>query len=235
MGISKKIIKFMFRVMGYEISRKLKPDYTWLKELNIKTIIDIGANDGQYAIKMRKIFPQAKIFSFEPVKKCFLKLEENFNADKNFKAFNIALGERPGKAQINRNEFTPASSILKVADLLKQHFSYAIASEVEDIKIEKLDDVISDSDLLSPIMIKIDVQGFEDKVIKGGVETIKSAKIIIIETSFRELYEGQPLFDNIYKYLTDLGFIYHGSVGQIKSNEDRRVLQEDSVFVSSRQ
>ncbi|MFN8465859.1 MAG: FkbM family methyltransferase [Caldilineaceae bacterium] len=48
-----------------------------------------------------------------------------------------------------------------------------------------------------PYMVKIDVQGFEDKVLLGGELTIRHASMLIIETSFQVLYEGQALFGDV--------------------------------------
>ena len=83
------------------------------------------------------------------------------------------------------------------------------------------------------MLVKIDVQGFEDRVLRGGERTIREAKAIIIETSFVPLYEGQPLFSDIRRQLTGWGFVYAGSVGQIRSRTTGEVLQEDSLFLNT--
>jgi hypothetical protein len=75
------------------------------------------------------------------------------------------------------------------------------------------------------------VQGFEDKVIAGGPETIRKAKAIIIEVSFRELYEGQPLFEEIFELLSDKGFKFMGNLYQLLSPIDGAPLQADALFV----
>ena len=80
-------------------------------------------------------------------------------------------------------------------------------------------------------MIKIDVQGYEDKVIGGAVETISKAKAIIVEVSFRELYEGQPLFEKIFGLLSEKGFSYFGNLYQLLSPVDGAPLQADALFV----
>jgi hypothetical protein len=56
----------------------------------------------------------------------------------------------------------------------------------------------------------MDVQGFEDRVIAGGLRTLERASVLWVETSFVELYEGQPLFADIHDRLRDLGFEYRG-------------------------
>lgn len=233
MRIFKNIIRLPFRAIGYDIIRRNKPNYTWLKEIGIRTLLDIGANVGQYAMEMSRVLPDPYIYSFEPLECCFRKLNENMKHAQRFQAFHFALGDSSGEAKINRSEHTPASSILKAGDILHNHFSHAAVSVTETIRIERLDDIATLLDLKTPIMIKIDVQGFEEKVIAGGVETIQRSKILIVETSFEELYKGQPLFGTIYDILRELGFNYRGCDHQVRSDKDRRVLQENSIFIKS--
>ena len=227
----KNIIRAPLRAIGYDIVRTSKPNYTWLQELGICTLLDVGANVGQYAMETRAIFPHAQIYSFEPLKNCFQQLNTNMKGDMRFKAFNCALGEKSGEMQIHCNEHTPASSLLELTGVHRKHYPYAVATKPETIRSERLDDVAKHLNLEMPLMIKIDVQGFEDKVIAGGSETIRKAKILIIETTFKKLYEGQPLFDTIYEMLRELGFNYFGSDHQVRSSVDQRVLQENSVFI----
>jgi hypothetical protein len=84
--------------------------------------------------------------------------------------------------------------------------------------------------LRDPLLLKLDVQGFEDKVIIGGEDVVARAKIIIIEVSFLPLYEGAPLFDDIYQILKTRGFTYNGNFDQLLSPEDGRPLQADAIF-----
>src|SRR5262249_49722699 len=87
-----------------------------------------------------------------------------------------------------------------------------------------LDSVTDDLDLAKNILTKIDVQGFEDRVIVGGLKTIRLAKLLIIELSFENLYDGQSLFDTIYQTMKQLGFEYHGNFSQILNAIDGNIL-----------
>jgi FkbM family methyltransferase len=231
MGIIKDIIRKPLRMLGYDIVRMSRPDYAWLQEFGICTVIDIGANIGQYASYIRQIFPDVQIYSFEPLKDCFEQLEKNMNNDPRFKAFNCAIGDKSGQAQMHRNEHTPASSLLNLGEVHCRHYAYAKATKPETVHVERLDDIAARIEIKKPLMIKIDVQGFEDNVIAGGTETIRESKILIVETSFDELYQGQCLFDDIYERLKKLGFLYHSNNHQVRSAADRSVLQENSVFI----
>jgi FkbM family methyltransferase len=201
------------------------------KSLNIHTVIDIGANIGQFAHEIRSTLPTAQIISFEPIKECYDQLVESFSKDQYFTAHHVALGDQSSTLNMNKSAYTPSSSLLPMAEKHKKLFPHTKEQTAEAVEVKRLDDVLSGQTLHSGILIKIDVQGFEDKVIDGGPETFKKASAAIIETSFSAFYEGQPLFDDIYKKMTALGFSYRSSLHQKKDKKTGEILFEDSIFV----
>jgi len=231
------LVKKTFAFIGIHV-RLVHPEdnnYLWIKECNIKTVLDIGANTGQFASWIHKILPQASIFSFEPLIDCYEQLIKNMKGIPNFKAFNCALGEQDSQCQMFRSEFSPSSSLLPMAETHKKVFPHTKNSIVEDIVVRKLDTVFNDIELEDNILIKIDTQGYEDKVIAGGKQIISRAKVVIAETSFEELYQGQSLFGEIYDAMTKMGFEYRGGLdNQRKNPADGRVLQADSIFVKNK-
>ncbi|RPJ77658.1 MAG: FkbM family methyltransferase [Alphaproteobacteria bacterium] len=202
----------------------------WLLNTDIKTVFDIGANTGQFARLIHEVLPDAFIYSFEPLEECYQKLKTKEREIANFKAFNIALGDTDGEIEFYRNEFPPSSSILPMADLHKQNYPFTDKEYLLKVKVARLDDIARDLVNKDNLLIKIDVQGYEDKVIAGGTELIKKAKILIIETSFLPLYVGQPLFENIYDSLRE-NFRYMGALSQSRNLIDGSILQEDSIFM----
>src|SRR5690349_4732787 len=130
----KRILKKIVHSLGYDVQRiqgpldginKAEVNTKWLVELEIATILDIGANEGQFAKKIRGVFPNSKIYSFEPLLDTYLLLKKNFEKDALFEAFNCALGEKEGEATIFLNEYSPSSSLLKLGDEHKKHFDFA--------------------------------------------------------------------------------------------------------------
>lgn len=204
--------------------------YSWLIDFRIATVIDVGANEGQFAKKIIEVFPDASIHCFEPIRPVFLKLSSTFNDHKNIKTYNLALGEKDEKADIHFNEYSPSSSLLDMLDLHKVNFGYAVRSDPSPITIKRLDEVF-EAPLNRPLLLKIDVQGYEMKVLNGGERIVRQADVVIIEVSFVPLYKGQPLFAEIYDYLITKGFQYVGSIEQLLSTMNNRILQSDAVFV----
>lgn len=202
----------------------------WLTDINFKTIIDVGANAGQFAQKMRKLFPDAMIYSFEPIPEVYNALTNNFQNDNNFKAFNLGIGDEESDKVFNLNDFSPSSSFLDMNNLHKSNFPFTEITKEITVNIKKLDDVLSNYNLENPLIIKLDVQGYEDKVIKGGTATIAKADLLLIEVSFYQLYKNQLLFDDIYANLNLLGFKYAGNFEQLISPTDGKILQADAIF-----
>lgn len=232
----KKIIKSCFRSIDIDIRRipeYEKNRFIWLKDFPINTIIDIGANMGQFVLEMSRIFPDAKIYSFEPIKDVFTELSKRCANIKNFRAFNIAASNFNAKTTIHRSKISPSSSILEMGDLHIQAFPHTQETFDEEITLRKLDDVILEENLqLEPqILIKLDVQGYEDKVIQGGIQIFKKAKVIITEVSYYELYRGQVLFEEIYHQLTTIGFKYKGNINNSFHPKTGLPLFADAIFV----
>lgn len=242
----KKIIKKLFHLIGFDVARVRKSkdesedqvsnstnEFEWLKEYNFKTIIDVGANEGQFSAKISSVFPEAHIHCFEPLPDAFKQLQSNFKDKKNFTLNNFGLGAQNEEKSIFKNEYTPSSSLLEMLDLHKKNFDFAVNVEPEKILIKRLDDVFTTS-LEQPLLLKIDVQGYETFVIKGGETVISQAEMIIVETSFYPLYKDQPLFEDIYDYFIGAGFRYAGNVEQLLSAKDQKILQADAVFIKKR-
>lgn len=238
LAILKRRIQRIIRFFGLRISfidRKQVPEehrFKWLQDLHINTIIDIGASKGKAAEEFHRLFPEAAIFSFEPLPDCFAHTQERMKHVPGFHAFNVALGDAPGTVMMHRSSYSGCSSLREMADLHKDLFPMTAGEQLVSVPVQTLDDALTGYDLVENIFVKMDVQGFEDKVIAGGPEILARARVVLIETSFRELYRGQPLFDDVYQLLKRHGFVYHGSwAPELKSPIDGALLQQDSIFI----
>lgn len=205
----------------------------WLKNMGINTILDIGANTGQFAEKIHQVFPDAVLYSFEPLNDCYEELINKFKNIPQFKAFNLALGDETGVVEMHRNQYSPSSSLLPMAELHKTCFPYTKEEILLKVDVVCLDDIASSLELNKPMLVKLDVQGYEDKVILGGESVIGQADIVIVELSLEQLYEGQPLFEDVYNVMRSLGFRYRGNYDQLYSPDDGRVLQIDGIFTKA--
>jgi FkbM family methyltransferase len=203
----------------------------WLLNLRPRTVLDIGANVGRFAITARKLFPTAHIYSFEPLADCLAEAERVMHGDRMFTGINIALGVERGQATFQRNNASPSSSFLKVTHAHTAAFPGTDQTTETTVSMDALDNVAEGLKLTLPLLVKIDVQGFENQVLRGGEKTIRQAAVILVETSFETLYEGQALFEDIHQRLKSWGFDFRGNLDQSYAPTDGRLLQADSLFV----
>lgn len=226
-------IKKILRSWGLDIIYYHPVFQTALKDASIDVVLDIGANTGQFAKDIHELVPQARIYSFEPLADVCAALKRNCDHLPGFEAFCFALGEKKESGIIERSEFSPSSSLLKMGAVHKKVFPYSAKTFQEHIEIKRLDDIAKNIDLAGNLLVKIDVQGFERAVIRGGLHTIAQAKVLLIETSFVTLYEDQPLFNDIAGLVQTLGFKYIGRREQHWDEASCQLLFEDSIFVKN--
>jgi FkbM family methyltransferase len=216
----------------YEHYRDLnKP---WLKNFEINTVLDVGANVGDFAKLAREVFPSATIYSFEPLPDCFAVLRAALPGDENFFPIECGIGREKGTLDFYRSYHSPSSSFLKMEEFHKEAFPYTSdgqAPEPLKINVQTLDDSLSDKDLKNNILLKIDVQGFELEAIAGGSQTLSRSKVVIIEMSFAHLYEGQPLFHDVYEAMYGHGYRFRGSLAQMLHPDTGEIVQTDAIFV----
>ena len=125
---------FSLRRRGISIDTFLKLNQPWLTEAGISTIFDIGANVGQFAKLIHEVLPKAMIYSFEPLEDCYEELKKRMQKVDNFEAFDVALSDTNGELEFHRNEYSPSSSVLPMADLHKQIFPYTAKDTIIKVK-----------------------------------------------------------------------------------------------------
>jgi FkbM family methyltransferase len=205
----------------------------WLKAYDVQSILDIGANVGRFSLTANAVFPEATIEAFEPLPTCFQTAVKALKPYPNVTLHNIALGESDGEIEMFANDFSPSSSILPMANAHKEAFPFTKHGTMVPIKVRPLDDVARELNLRGPDFVKIDVQGFERQVLAGGRETIGKANVVLLELSFEELYEGQPLFDELFDTMRSLDFKFRGTMAQMSHPKDGRTLDADCFFVKA--
>ncbi|MEI7893325.1 MAG: FkbM family methyltransferase, partial [Myxococcales bacterium] len=81
-----------------------------------------------------------------------------------------------------------------------------------------------------PLLLKLDVQGYELEVLKGASRTLPRCSLLLLEASLQELYVGEALFGSIHAWLGERGFILAGLAGSLRDPSDGRPLQIDALF-----
>jgi FkbM family methyltransferase len=252
-GSIKHLMHKTFHFFGFEImsirnihtalecrdkERKIR-SFKWLADMGNFHVLDIGANTGQFASEIHEILPSAVIHSFEPVPHVFEELTRNLIVIPGAKAYNVGVGAADGQMTIYINEFTPASSLLSMTPQHRNEFVLRVPEITKKgfqaiVPVRRLDDLATEIGISAPYMVKIDTEGYELKVITGGVNTLRNAEVVILETSFYELYKDQGLFGEIHEAMRTLGFYYAGPFDVILSARDGLILIQDSIFLPER-
>lgn len=203
--------------------------FTWLRKFKINTFIDIGANNGDVSKVIHHLFPKTIIYAFEPLKHKKNLIKSKIKSKKIFIA-TLAISDHTGKQIFHEYDYLPASSFLK-PNPERKTFTKNV-SKSYPVYTTTLDKYFFKKILKKPIAIKMDTQGTEELIIKGGKKILKQVSLIVVEASFIQTYKNQCLFDKIYKDLTMLGFVYKG--GMLDSHFYPMfgpMVQENAVFV----
>lgn len=233
--IPSEAIKKFFNSLGLEITRKRNvPLFTLLglKNTPIRTIIDIGANRGQFARYISTIFPAAKIFCFEPLPGPYAELQHWAEIQGGrVVAINAALGAESREVVMTlHDDHITSSSILNTTELTRELYPQTRKQREIQVQQRTLDEMLHPEDLESHVLIKMDVQGYEDRVIAGGRYVFSQSHACITEVSLDTLYQGQATFSGLSSELTKLGYRYAGNIDQ-KYGPDGHCVYLDAMFV----
>ncbi len=192
------------------------------------SVLDVGGHHGQFTLFALERFPAAQIVTFEPQAEGVAKIRSVTSGEPRVRIENFALGEQPGTAELNISKRSDSSSLLPIGEGQTTAFPGTEAATTETIQVETLDNLLPDAPE-RPALLKIDVQGFELDVLKGGQRTLSAIDAVFVECSFVELYSGQPLIGEIVAFLAERGFALAGVFG-VSYDAQGRCLQADCLF-----
>jgi len=189
------------------------------------SILDIGANTGQFYREISQIFPNAYFFLIEGNDGCEIPLQ-SIGVD-----YSIAMlsdCEKIVKYYIRDGEpLCTGNSIYKE--------NSAFYDEDKIIVVEK------DTKTLPQVLngklfdlIKIDVQGSELDIIKGGLDIIKSSKGVLMEVSLVEFNHGAPTKKEVIDFMEDIGFEPVEIIANINHPMFHTLIQEDILFLNKK-
>jgi FkbM family methyltransferase len=231
-----KVIRSVLNPIGYDIVKYKTswPPHIVMDHLimnNIRTVLDVGANTGQYSQGLRKAGYKGRIISFEPASQAYHDLKMRALRDKDWQTFNFALGESDGFSSIHISRHSPSSSILPMTSL---HLDASPGSEYtndERIEVKALDSIYSSLGIRDEnVFLKIDTQGYEKKVLNGALVSLSSIRGIQLELSANELYEGEEIYYSICKFVEEKNFRLVRIIPGFAHKGTHEMLQFDALF-----
>lgn len=237
MSIRHAIRKLLWK-FGYDISRHAPTSRPGarMKQLlavyDIDTVLDIGANSGQFAEFLRSdVGYRKRIVSFEPLSSAFALLKAKADGDPHLDALNFALGDIDGQSEINVAGNSYSSSLL---DMLPSHLKSApesIYDGKETVEVKKLDTVFENyCSKENRVYMKIDTQGFESKVLKGAEASLQRIDSVQLEMSLVPLYKGELLFNELYELMEGKGYSLVDISPVFSDHASGQLLQVDGIF-----
>jgi FkbM family methyltransferase len=98
------------------------------------------------------------------------------------------------------------------------------------LPMDTLDHLLEKRQWSPPLLMKLDVQGFELEILKGGSRALDASEVVILETSILEYNRGGPLFDEVVSFMKRAGFLVYDICGQLRRETDGVLFQTDLVF-----
>jgi FkbM family methyltransferase len=202
---------------------------------DIDLVLDVGANAGHYGIGLREHGYTGRIVSFEPLAVAHDRLEAAARGNSGWQvASRMALGDAEGIIDINIAGNSLSSSILQ---MLPEHEQAAPGSAFvgsEKVALRRLDQVAPDYlGTAKSVLLKIDTQGYEDRVLNGATGVLGRIMAIQAELSLVPLYAGQPLFDEMRGKIELLGFGLFAVFPGYVHEQTGQTLQLDGFFLRS--
>lgn len=237
MSIRHEFRKLLWK-FGYEMFRSTPMTHPLLRRkllmqsYNIDTVLDVGANTGQFSQELRNDLGYTKrIYSFEPLGSAFELLKKNSEGDINWDVFNIALGDKEDTQEINIAGNSCSSSLL---DMLPSHLKLAPDSRYigrETIEVKTVDAIFDDlCKSTNSVYMKIDTQGYESAVLRGAEKSLMQINTIQMEMSLLPLYGGELLFDEMCALMSEKGYSLVGIETGCCDPDSGQLFQIDGIF-----
>ena len=216
------------RALVHGVGAALEHEHTPLPH-NLRTVLDVGANRGQFALIAARRWPEARLVCFEPLPHARAVLERVLRRHRRFDVVDAALSDHKGMAQLHVAGADDSSSLLPITQLQVETFPGTEEVSTLQVRTLRLDEEVAPGTIDRPALLKIDVQGAELSVLRGAVGLLPDLDAILVESSFAELYAGQALADDVIRFLHASGFALVAIAGPTRDAKGN-VLQADLVF-----
>jgi len=170
-------------------------------------VVEAGAFNGSDTHKMSRLWPHGTIHAFEPVPKIFKHLKKRFMRTSNVRCYPYALGNITGESSmhVSYSQYQPyqpfaSSSLLSPKEHLKK-YPHITFPETIAVKVFTLDDWAAQEGILNIDLLWLDMQGMELDMLKASPNMLRTVKVIYMEVSHQEMYEGAPLYNEVKEWL----------------------------------
>lgn len=196
------------------------------------SVVDVGANAGQFSLAMLREHPGVSILALEPLPDVAAALRANVARHPTVRVSECAAGAVGGSALMHRHVHTLSSSLLATTRAFETAFPESARqgpSRPVEVDVARLDDLVSPDELVGPTLLKLDVQGFEIEALKGAERLLSHCDWVLAEAAVERVYDGEPLFADLYDHLRSRGFAFDRPVDLLRGARGT-VSQMDVLF-----
>jgi FkbM family methyltransferase len=212
--------------MGYRTGETMRLEEIKDMGINPNAILDIGAHTGQFHSWSKRVWPDVGVFMIEanPLHESVLDRLAMMNGDS---YLITALGDEEREVTFYTRSDKPQT---EGNSYYKEHNYWDIPQLVQKTKVnlQKLDNIFEDDAVFE--LIKIDTQGSELDIMRGGKELASKASAIVLEVAYIEYNEGAPNDKEITDYMNDVGFVEKMSIGEHYEGDE--IIQKDLLFLN---
>ncbi len=241
--MNKKIVRLIKNIIkdNFFPKSKLTKDIIYLLKKNhiySPIIFDVGAFQGNWIKNYLKIFPKLIGFLFEPYKISYEYLIKRFKSKNRLSIFNIALSSEIGTLDVNINTKPYTNSLLELDPLASDSWENDELKHKEKMKVivNTLDSFYENiSKNINRInLLKLDVQGLEYEVLKGGHNLFdkKLVDIVLIEMLVAPTYKKQSQLSKLFEFFENYEYILYGIYDIEKGSEFGPIQQFDAIFTT---
>ncbi|MBS1530096.1 MAG: FkbM family methyltransferase [Bacteroidetes bacterium] len=187
---------------------------------NPKVCLDIGAYEGNWTRDLKNIFPDMAILMLEgqSEKEAALKKVKDQFTDVDYRIALLGAEER----SVTFYKYETASSVLS------EH--YATSARTETVTLQLVDKLVQKTPFEKPDLVKIDTQGYELEILKGGERTLRSAEFVLLEVSLLDIYKEVPLVAEVMTFMNQRGFVLYDICSLMRRPLDKALFQSDFLF-----
>ena len=197
--------------------------------INPIAILDIGAHSGQFYGWAKRIWPVSVIWMIEAnhLHEQTLRNITNNNDDEYLitalgdKERDVTFYTRKDKPHTEGNSYYKEANYWDIPQLVLE----------SKVKLQRLDDLFTEDTEFE--LIKIDTQGSELDILKGGQNLVSKSSVVILEVSYVEYNSGSPLAEDVISYMKSINFDIYIEIGEHYSNEPQWkdvTVQKDLLF-----
>jgi FkbM family methyltransferase len=204
-----------------------------LRRYRIDTVLDVGANEGQFAEMLRQGADfRGTIHSFEPASRPFTKLMSRAASDSDWHVHRLALGRSAGEVTLNLSEHSTFSSLLRPNVFGTETFRDIRVVNREQVPMSTVDSFVEEhfAGRDARILLKMDTQGFDLEVFEGAGKSISRICALISELSLMPIYEGMPRYAEMLETYENSGFAVCG-VFPVSRTSDLALIEVDCLMV----